>query len=139
MVVVDASCAVKWFVPEEGWEAARHLLLQDMPLVTPDILLLEATNVLLRKQRRGEGGASLPGRALGVLDALRLESVPHAPLLRDAVALSLRTRHAVYDCVYLLVAQQRRLPLATFDRRLALLAERLAIPLWLPETSQEPP
>jgi predicted nucleic acid-binding protein len=63
--------------------------------------------------------------------------VPHAHLLRDAVALSLRARHAVHGCLYLMVARQRRLPLATFDRRLALLAGSLAIPLWSPGTSQE--
>jgi predicted nucleic acid-binding protein len=139
MVVVDASCAVRWFVPEEGWPVARSLLLQDMPLVAPDILPVEIANALLRKHRRGEAEGTLPARALSLLDALRVETVPHEPLLRDAVALSLRSRHALHGCLYLMVAQRRRLSLATFDRRLAALAAALAIPLWSPDAVQEAP
>jgi predicted nucleic acid-binding protein len=139
MVVVDASVAVKWFVPEENWPVARRLLALNLSLVAPDILAVETMSALLRKHRRQEVADGLPGQALGMLAALRVETVPHGPLLRDATALSLRWRHAVYDCFYLLVAQRRGLPLATFDRRLAALAESLAIPLWSPDDVQEQP
>ena len=132
MVVVDASVAVKWFVPEENWPVARRLLALDLTLVAPDILPMETMSALLRKHRRREVADALPGQALGMLAALRVEAVPHGPLLREAAALSLRLRHAIYDCFYLLIAQRRGLPLATFDRRLAALAESLAIPLWSP-------
>src|SRR4051812_46292154 len=94
-------------------------------------------NALLRKQRRREVSAALPQKAFDALSALRLTLVPHAPMLRDAVALSLKHRHPIYDCLYLLIAQRRGLPLATFDRRLAALAESLAIPLWSPDSVQE--
>jgi predicted nucleic acid-binding protein len=139
MVVVDASVAVKWFVPEENWPIARQLLALDLAMVAPDILALETISALLRKHRRQEVAESLPGQALGMLAALRVEAVPHGPLLREAAALSLRCRHAVYDCFYLVVAQRRGLPLATFDRRLAALATSLAIPLWSPDRVQEFP
>src|SRR6478609_4206314 len=104
MVVVDASVAVKWFVPEENWPVARRLLALNLSLVAPDILAVETMSALLRKHRRQEVADGLPGQALGMLAALRVETVPHGPLLRDATALSLRWRHAVYDCFYLLVA-----------------------------------
>jgi predicted nucleic acid-binding protein len=133
MVVVDASCAVKWFVPEPDSAIARELLVRDLMLVAPDILGLETMGALTRKHRRGEVAEGVPVWALEKLVALRIDPVPHAPLLREATALSLRLRHAVYDCLYLLVAQRRRLPLATFDQRLAAIANSLAIPLWSPE------
>lgn len=139
MVVVDASVAVKWFVPEENWPVARRLLALDLAMVAPDILAMETMSALLRKHRRREVADSLPGQALGMLAALRVEAVPHGPLLREATALSLRWRHAVYGCLYLLIAQRRGLPLATFDRRLATLAASLAIPLWSPDPLQETP
>jgi predicted nucleic acid-binding protein len=108
-------------------------------MVAPDILPMETLSALLRKHRRREVADALPGQALGMLAALRLEAVPHGPLLREAAALSLRLRHAVCDCLYLLLAQRRSLPLATFDRRLAALAESLSIPLWSPDRIQDPP
>jgi predicted nucleic acid-binding protein len=135
MVVIDASVAVKWFVPEADWPAARRMLALDLGMVAPDILAVETLSALLRKHRRREVADSLPGQAVGMLAALRVEMVPHGPLLREATALSLRCRHAVYDCFYLLIAQRRSLPLATFDRRLAALAESLAIPLWSADLS----
>ncbi|WP_431267952.1 type II toxin-antitoxin system VapC family toxin [Dankookia sp. P2] len=139
MVVVDASCAVPWFVPEAGSAAAEGLLAPDLFLVAPDLLIVETMNALLRKQRRGEVSASLPSEAFEALSALRITLLPLAPLLRDAVALSQQHRHPIYDCCYLLVAQRRGLPLATFDRRLAALAEALSIPLWSPDRVQDSP
>jgi predicted nucleic acid-binding protein len=137
MVVVDASCAVTWFVPEAGSDAAEALLAPGLFLVAPDLLIVETMNALLRKQRRREVAATLPPEAFDTLAALRVTLVPHAPMLRDAVALSLKHRHPIYDCFYLLVAQRRGLPLATFDRRLAALAEALAIPLWSPDRAED--
>lgn len=139
MVVLDASCAVAWFVPEAGSTIAEALLAPGLFLVAPDLLVVETMNALLRKQRRREVSAELPPQAFDALSALRITLVPHAPMLRDAVALSLKHRHPIYDCLYLLVAQRRGLPLATFDRQLAALAESLAVPLWSPDSVQEPP
>ena len=139
MVVVDANCAVTWFVPEAGSDTAELLLAPGCFLVAPDLLIVETMNALLRKQRRREVSATLPSQAFDAMTALRITLVPHAPMLRDALALSLKHRHPIYDCLYLLVAQRRGLPLATFDRRLADLAESLSIPLWSPDHLQDSP
>src|SRR5687768_1043526 len=104
MVVVDASCAVTWFVPEAGSAVAEALLAPGLFLVAPELLIVETMNALLRKQRRREVSAALLPRAFDALSALRLTLVPHAPILRDAVALSLKHRHPIYDCLYLLIA-----------------------------------
>ena len=85
MVVVDASCAVAWFVPEAGSDAAESLLAPGLFLVAPDLLVVETMNALLRKQRRREVSAALPPEAFDTLSALRITLVPHAPMLRDFV------------------------------------------------------
>ena len=51
-MVIDASVAVKWVVPEVGSEAAIVLLGRE--LWAPSLWLAEAANALLKKSRRGE-------------------------------------------------------------------------------------
>lgn len=139
MVVVDASCAVKWFVPEAGADLAERLLEPEWSLIAPDLLAVETMNALLKKHRRWEVADAIPAQALHFLQSLGIAVIPHEPLLREAVALSQRHRHPVYDCLYLTAALRRGAALATFDRRLAALAQSLAIPLWSPDDVQEQP
>ena len=51
-MVIDASVAIKWVVPEIGSEAASDLLGRE--LWAPSLWLAEAANALLKKTRRGE-------------------------------------------------------------------------------------
>lgn len=53
-VVVDASVAIKWFVPEVHAEAARRLLREGMILLAPDLIWAEVANALWRKWREKE-------------------------------------------------------------------------------------
>jgi predicted nucleic acid-binding protein len=128
-LVLDASVAAKWFLPEAGSAAALALLEEGSRFCAPDILPLEVASAVLRKERRHEAPAGRGRQALMDLDLIGLDLTPHTGLLRRAAALSGRHRHALYDCLYLVLAQDRALPLATFDRPLAALAERLGIPL----------
>ena len=59
-VVVDASVAIKWFVPEVHAEAARRLLREGMTLLAPDLIWAEVANALWRKWREKE----LPAEAV---------------------------------------------------------------------------
>ena len=53
-VVVDASVAIKWFVPEIHADAARRLLREGMTLLAPDLIWAEVANALWRKWREKE-------------------------------------------------------------------------------------
>ena len=44
--VIDASVAVKWFVPETYSQAALHFLDVDHELIAPDLLIPELGNTL---------------------------------------------------------------------------------------------
>ena len=53
-IVVDASVAIKWFVPEVHAAAARHLLREGVTLLAPDLIWAEVANALWRKWRDQE-------------------------------------------------------------------------------------
>ena len=79
-LVVDASIAVKWVLPEPDSERARALILRG-DLTAPDLLRLEVANALWKQARRG---AITPERARsrsmeGLRTLLRLGSPPANP------------------------------------------------------------
>ena len=68
-LVIDASIAVKWVVPEPDCDRAEAL--RDHPLVAPDLLFAECANVLWKKVRRGElskDEADIAAQTLGQAD-----------------------------------------------------------------------
>lgn len=139
-VVLDISVVVPWLVEEDHSGLARHLPLAGLPLLAPEFLQLELANVFVMRLRRGRPTPpDYPQAALRELRTGGIHWVPDAALLDSAADIGRRYLHPIYDCLYLALARREEAMLATFDRRLALLAERLAIPLWLPETSQEAP
>lgn len=113
--VIDASVAVKWFLQEAGSVAARAVLMREGRLVAPDRLLLEVTNVLRRKERRGELTVEHVDRATGRLSSFFHEILPTKPLLASAIDLSRRLDHPVYECVFLAAAMVPATRLVTAD------------------------
>lgn len=120
LLAVDASVAVKWLVTEA--DSAQAITLLDHDLLAPDLLGPECANILWKKHRRGLIGTAVAQAAMALLARLRIELVPSAPHLQDALSRAIRQDHSAYDCVYLAVAAARQAPLVTADRRLAALA-----------------
>jgi predicted nucleic acid-binding protein len=116
--VVDASVALKWVIPEVLSEQADRVLATDAPLLAPDLLMVEAANVLWKKTRRRELTAAEAERALAVLSTTGLAVSPAESLVRRAHALAQRLGHPVYDCVYLALAERERAAFVTADERL---------------------
>lgn len=118
-MIVDTSVAVKWFVVEDGRDAAVALLTSDVPLLAPDLILLETASALRRKVAEGR----LPGAgAMAALDELAdgpVDLVPTPPLVRRAVELADRTGISVYDACFVALADRRGVALVTADERLA--------------------
>lgn len=120
--VVDASVAIKWYVPEIHSEAARTLLLRqiagDLTIHFPDLCFAEVGNVLCKRVRRQEIDAD---RAWAI--ATEMVAVPRSvyasgPLLPAALDLALTTGRSLYDSLYLSLADSLRCPLVTADARL---------------------
>lgn len=117
-LVVDASVAIKWFVPEVSSPAAVLFLEGDHELVAPDLLLPEAGNILWKKVQREELTAETAGEILKELLHVPVRIEPSEPLVGAALELALRTRTTVYDCMYVVLSSLLDCELVTADRRL---------------------
>jgi len=119
LVVVDASVAVKWYVPERGSDHASGLLARGLRLLAPDLLLTEFGNTLWKKTRRGELS---PREAQHVVTAFAsappIVLRPSVPLLTAAFEIATRFGRSVYDALYLALAVAEDCFLVTADDRL---------------------
>jgi predicted nucleic acid-binding protein len=116
-IVVDASVAVKWYLPEAQAEEARRLLQGSWTLLVPDLLFTEVTNVLWKKARFGELTAEDAQAAVSALDIISLRVYPTSSLMRAALDIGIRTGRTVYDSVYLALAIRENVSMVTADER----------------------
>jgi predicted nucleic acid-binding protein len=129
-MVVDASLAASWVLPDEYNEAADTVLNQLTGAVArvPTLFWHELRNILLVAERRSR----LPqGGAEAALLRLRRLPIDEAGAGSDAAVLALAAKHALtaYDAAYLALAIADRLYLATIDRALAEAARHESVPL----------
>jgi predicted nucleic acid-binding protein len=54
VIVVDASVAAKWYLPELGSDAALELMGGPSLLYAPDLIRLEVLAAITRRARKGE-------------------------------------------------------------------------------------
>lgn len=116
--VIDASVAIKWYVLEDGSEAALRFYGPRFELSAPDLLFPEVGNVLWKKVRRGELDAD---EAFAVLDAVirsRIDIHACGPLTEYALEIANTTGASVHDSTYLSLAAQSGSSLVTADQRL---------------------
>jgi predicted nucleic acid-binding protein len=118
-LVIDASVALKWFLPDEPhMDEALAVVQEGSPLVAPDILIAEVCNGAWRSARLGrisqQQVAEIAAIAPRFFDAL----VPAANLASRAVAIAGQLDHPVYDCLYLALAELRQIRLITADAQL---------------------
>lgn len=132
-IVVDASVGAAWFLEERGSEAALALLRGTPPRFhVPPIWLAEMCNVFLTHERSGGCEAGETARWLALLAEMPLAFDGEAnDFAGGARVLELARAHrlSVYDAQYLELAQRRRLPVASLDRKLAAAARALGIEL----------
>lgn len=116
-LIVDASVAVKWGVPEAETERAMALV-GDEPILGPDLAVAEIANALWRKETRGEIAPEQRLIALAACLSGYSELVPSRMLAERALELSSALKHPAYDCFYLALAEARDATLITADARL---------------------
>lgn len=87
--------------------------------IAPDILPLEVASALSKKVRYADLSREKVDGALRALPDLLVEQVPLALLLDKAITLSIELSHALYDCLYLALAEQRDCALITADEKFA--------------------
>ena len=124
-IVIDASIAVKWVIPEPRTD--RALALRSEELIAPALWLAEAANALWRHIRLGELTSEQALARLSELEKAPVASIPIEPHVTRALELAANASHPVYDCVYLAIALHRHTHVVTGDRRFAAAAARLAL------------
>lgn len=124
-IVIDASIAVKWVLPEPRTDAA--LALRNEQLIAPALWLAEAANALWRHVRLGELTGEQALALMSELEKAPVASFPIEPRVTPALEISVRADHPVYDCVYLALAIERGTHVVTDDRRFASAAARLGL------------
>lgn len=119
MIVVDASVAVKWFVPEKDSNKASDLLRREHKLLSPEIIRIEVAAALTRRLRTKELSEE---NTLLLLrdwhDHLALQAISLQATIQDfeaATMLSIQLGHQLQDCLYLAVANRFDIPLITAD------------------------
>jgi predicted nucleic acid-binding protein len=124
--VVDASVVVRWIVPERGASEALGLLARSVDWVAPRLMLSEVAGALRRKVAAGELTAGLAAQGLefvlGIVARGALRLYRDELVIRSALALSLAHQHKIPDCLYLALAEEAGIALATADRRLSEIA-----------------
>jgi predicted nucleic acid-binding protein len=115
---VDASVAIKWFVPEPLQANAWTLARQPESLVAPEFLLVEVANIAWKKAVRREisraAAIEIVRKASHGVDKL----FPSDVFVRRALEIGLELNHSIYDCMYLAVAELTGNSLVSADTRL---------------------
>ena len=118
-LVVDASVALKWFLPDEPHAAQALAVVRDEPsLIAPDILIAEVCNAAWRSARLGRLGREQLSEIAAVLPRFFDELFGSPGLAPRAVAIAEQIDHPVYDCLYTALAEARQTKLVTADHRL---------------------
>ena len=107
--VLDSSVALKWVLPEV--DSGVAIRLRDdysnaiHALIAPDIFTSEVANGLVAAERQKR---IKPGEAAILLHDIMFNAPvfhPSNPHLIRSMDIALATRQAVYDCIYLALAQ----------------------------------
>lgn len=97
-LVIDASVALKWFIPEVHEVEAKRFLDPGNSLCAPDLLPSEFGNILWKKVRRAEITADEAQRIAAAMQSSPLILFPSLALLPDALRVAVATGCTVYDC-----------------------------------------
>jgi predicted nucleic acid-binding protein len=116
-IVVDASVAIKWFVAEADSGAADELLQEEVELHAPLLLMSEFANGLCKNFRKKLIDSVQAETALKGIRRTITHWHAAEPMLGDAMGLSLRLDHPVYDFLYVALAARNGLKCVTADQR----------------------
>jgi predicted nucleic acid-binding protein len=115
-IVVDASVAIKWFIPEVHAIAATRLLHQHLQFIAPDLIFAEVGNILWKKYRSKELTFDIASAILNDFKKLPFNSYESEPLLDTAWQIATAHQCTLYDSLYVALAQTEGCLLVTADR-----------------------
>lgn len=115
-VALDASVVVAALVDSGGNGGWAESVIADGSLVGPELVLVEATNILRRLERAAHISKLEATSSQRDLLRLDMQLYPFAPFAERVW--SLRDNLTAYDAWYVALAEALDCPLATLDRKL---------------------
>jgi len=116
-IVLDASVLVALTSDPGPVGRWAERLLASQHLLAPHLALVEATNILRRLELAGKLEPRETAAAVSDLIGLEIELLPFAPFAERVW--ELRANVTSYDALYVAIAEQFGVQLATLDRKLA--------------------
>jgi predicted nucleic acid-binding protein len=126
-LVVDASVASKWVLPEPDSEQAERLRETGEELIAPSLVLAEVGNAVWKRAIRGELSQVDAAMAVRTAAALFSSLYPMEQFALRATELAVELRHPIYDCFYLALAEREAAVLVTADARMLASAKRAKV------------
>jgi len=119
-ILLDASAWLAFLLKEEGAEPLEKLL-EDHPLLAPELIRYEAANGVLSAKRSGRSGIKSVSLAqlLDMVWEFPIEPVPMKAWWRKAENLVQKHSLTFYDASYIACARVLDIPLLTLDRQVA--------------------
>jgi predicted nucleic acid-binding protein len=125
-LVVDASVAAKWVLPQE-FSRRANALRDEAGLIAPSLIVAEIASAIWKAMRRG---SVLRAEATAALHAALLpfeDLVAEQTLCVRALALAIELHHPIYDCFYMALAERENIPLVTADEAMIAAARKAKI------------
>ncbi|GAB4516377.1 MAG: type II toxin-antitoxin system VapC family toxin [Anaerolineae bacterium] len=120
--IVDASIMVQLLVTEAHTPETKMLFASvddGNALIVPEFCLLECTNVLWKHVRFHGLAQADSEKQLRILSVLDIRITPIIGLMPRSLEIGLKYQLAVYDSVYIALAEKLNTPLITDDNRQA--------------------
>ena len=119
-VIIDASVMISILFKDEENEYAQSLLeeiINGKQIAVPEIFHAEILNVLIVSRRRGRVDDDDINRTLVFLSGMKILTISELNR-QDILRLATKYDLSSYDAIYLSLAKQSKLQLATLDQKL---------------------
>ena len=135
-LVVDASVAIKWFLPEPLSVEARRILDEyqagRLSVLAPDLIHAEVGNIVWKRHMFQGLVAEDAETIVDEFRNLVITVTPTAELLEDAYRLAISHKRSVYDSMYVALAVREGCQFVTADEKLAnAIGQALPSVIWL--------
>jgi predicted nucleic acid-binding protein len=130
--VVDTSVVIQRLIVETNTPQVRRLFAQmnqGLVIIVPEFCLLECANVLWKQIRFQGMPQQTAEHLLAELLALPLQVLSVGQFIPRALQIGLATQLAIYDSLYLALAEYLNCALITVDQKQAEAAVSLQIPI----------
>jgi len=121
-VVIDSSVATKWIVPEADSSQATLLMAETTAkagrLMVLDLALVEVGNAIWKRHHMGLATIAEARQGLHLFRALALPIEPAQRLLDPALEIAMKYDRALYDALFVALANDLKLTGVTADEPL---------------------